>query len=316
MKVLCVTPNVAIDRTLTVPGFREGGVWRAAHAHIACGGKGINVARALKPLGQDPLCAGILAGHGGRLVADAAAAEGLAGRWTWVAGETRTSFIIVGEHGRATVVNEPGLALTDADWRRFIADIRQLAGGCAAVAISGSLPPGVSDGALRELIAAAAGDGQHADERRPVWVDTSGEALATAIATRPADIKVNADEAAALLGWKIATPTDALQAAREIRRRGPARVALTLGDRGAVIATDRGDWHAWPPRLHAVNPVGSGDCFLAGLISGLGAGVTPEEALRLATACGTGNAIEVHIGLPDPTKLTWLLVGTQVRQVA
>lgn len=310
MKILCVTPNVAVDRTLSVPGFREGGVWRAERADIACGGKGINVARALRRLGQSPVCAGILAGLTGRLAANSAAAEGLHCRWTWVDGETRTCLILVGDDGRTTVVNEPGTQISAVDWRRFVADVALYARDCDAVCISGSLPPGAPEHGLGELIAAAG------DDQRPVWVDTSGPALADAVAGSPAGIKVNADEAAALLGWRIASPTDALHAAREIRKRGPQRVALTLGDSGAVIATERGDWHAWPPRLNVINPVGSGDCFLAGLVTGLGAGVTCEEALRLATACGTGNAIEPRIGLPDPTKLTWLLVGTQVRQVS
>lgn len=310
MNILCVTPNVAVDRTLTVPGFREGGVWRAESVHIACGGKGVNVARAIAPLRQRALCAGILAGHTGRLAAASAAAEGLDSRWTWVDGETRTCLILSGEHGRTTVVNEPGASISPGDWRRFIADVRLQARTCDAVCISGSLPQGVPENGLAALIEGAAGD-----DRRPVWVDTSGTALAEAIAARPSGIKVNAEEAAALLGWRIGSTNDALAAAREICRRGPASVALTLGGSGAVIATERGDWHAWPPHLHVVNPVGSGDCFLAGLVTAFGAGVTPEEALRLATACGTGNAIQAPIGLPDPTKLTWLLVGTQVRQV-
>jgi tagatose 6-phosphate kinase len=315
MKILCITPNVAIDRTLTVPHFHEGGVWRAKTVHVACGGKGVNVARALKPLGQEAICAGMLAGHGGRLAAAKAVAEGLTGRWTWIEGETRSSLIIIGEHGRTTVINEPGPEVAEADWRRFLADVRSLARGCDAVCLSGSLPPGLPPGAIAALIDAAAGA-----ERRPVWVDTSGEALDDAVKAGAAGmavgIKVNAGEAAARLGWRIATPNDALQAARELRRRGAGCVALTLGDSGAVIATERGDWHAWPPRLHIVNPVGSGDCFLAGLITALGTGVTPEEALRVATACGTGNAIEPRVGLPDPTRFTWLLVETQVRQVA
>src|SRR5512132_4226494 len=108
MMILCVTPNVAIDRTLSVSGFAAGGVWRAQAVRAAAGGKGLNVARALLGLGQSMCCAGPLGGRTGRQVAALADAEGLPARWTWIGGETRTSVIVVGDGGETTVINEPG----------------------------------------------------------------------------------------------------------------------------------------------------------------------------------------------------------------
>ena len=56
--VLCLTPNPALDRTLTVSDLRLGTVARAPSARVAAGGKGVNVARALAALGTEPLCMG------------------------------------------------------------------------------------------------------------------------------------------------------------------------------------------------------------------------------------------------------------------
>jgi 1-phosphofructokinase family hexose kinase len=304
MKILCVTPNVAVDRTLVVPGFRDGGVWRAESVHAACGGKGVNVARALIRLGQKPVCAGLLAGGSG---AAAAAAEGLEGRWTWIPGETRTCIVIVAGRGRTTVVNEPGTAVERADWQRFAADVGRHASGADGACICGSLPPGCGPGALALLAGSASRGG-----RVPVWIDTSGEALVEAIAAAPYGIKINADEAATVVGTRIGTVDDAIRAARTLRRRGPARVAITLGAAGAVIATGQGDWSARPPDVTAVNPVASGDCFLAGLIAGMTERVSVGEALRLATACGTANAMHRGVGEFDPARLSWLMAGTEV----
>src|SRR4029450_5688752 len=88
--ILCVTPNPAVDRTLEVPHLRTGTTMRATSARAAAGGKGVNVARALSTLGARALCMGPLGGANGRIVADLAAAEGLAGKWTWCGTGART----------------------------------------------------------------------------------------------------------------------------------------------------------------------------------------------------------------------------------
>jgi 1-phosphofructokinase family hexose kinase len=308
MTILCVTPNVAVDRTLSVPGFAAGGVWRARDVHAAAGGKGLNLTRALLRLGRPVLCVGPLGGHAGRQVAMLAEAEGLPARWTWIEGETRISIIVVGNGGAATVINEPGPALAATDWVRFVADVATAAAECAAACITGSLPPGCPAGGLAQLIAAAGGKG------RPIWVDTSGAALVQAVAAAPSGIKINGEEAAALLGRPVSNTAEALLAAREMLPLGPNIVAITIGGGGAVLASSAGDWQATAPSIDPVNPVGSGDCFLAGLVTGLSEGRGEAEALRLATACGAANALTAHAGEIEPARVERLALQVVVRE--
>ena len=307
MSVLCVTPNVAIDRTLSVPGFATGGVWRARDVQTAAGGKGLNVARALLRLGRDVRCMGPLGGHAGRRVATLAETEGLPARWTWIDGETRTSVIVVGDGGVATVINEPGPAISDVEWARFVVDVANEAKECAAVCISGSLPSGYPAGGLARLIAAA-GAGP-----RPVWVDCSDAALAEAVAAAPAGIKINGEEAGTLLGRSVRDLTEALTAAREIMRRRAKAVAITIGAGGAVLTTGAGEWQATPPLVAAVNPVGSGDCFLAGLVASL-SDLGEAEALRLATACGAANALTLRAGDIETAQVQRLALEVVVQE--
>ena len=205
--ILTVTPNVALDRTLRVPGFTAGGVWRARDVHTAAGGKGLNVARALLRLGRPARCTGLVGGDAGRQVAMLAEAERLSAHWTWIVGETRTSVIVVGDGGQSTVINEPGPLLADAEWARFVDDVATAASECRFVCISGSLPAGCPPGGLARLIAAAGAE--------RVWVDTSGPALAEAVAVAPFGIKINGEEAQALLGSPIRNPREAIWAAHE-----------------------------------------------------------------------------------------------------
>lgn len=308
MTILCVTPNVAVDRTLRVPGFAAGGVWRARDVHIAAGGKGLNVARALLRLGRPAHCAGLVGGVAGRRVAILAEAEGLPARWTWIDGETRTSVIVVGDHSAATVINEPGPAISVTEWARFAADVAVAAKDRVAVCISGSLPRDYPARGVASLIAAASAPG------RPVWVDTSGGALQEAVAAASTCIKINGEEAEALLGQHVRNPRQAIRAAREILRRGPRAAAITLGSAGAVLMTCAGGWHARSPLVEAVNPVGSGDCFLAGLVAGLSEGRGEAEALRLAMACGAANALTMHAGNIESEQVERLASAVVVRE--
>src|SRR2546427_12993873 len=115
--IVCVTPNPALDHTLTVERVIAGEVMRATHSRLTAGGKGLNVARAVRTLGGDPLCTGFLGGNSGKLLAMLAKSEGLNADWTWVNGDTRTCVILVSADGcDATVINEPGPHVTTSDW--------------------------------------------------------------------------------------------------------------------------------------------------------------------------------------------------------
>lgn len=305
-RVLCVTPNVALDRVLRVPGFGPGGVWRAAEVAVGAGGKGVNVARALHRLGRPAVVAGLLGGGTGDLVANLVAEAGVAARWTRIGGETRTSTIVTDGRGGSTVVNEPGPVLDRGDWHRFVDDVGDLATGAAAICISGSLPAGVVPAAaIRLLLEAVRPAGV------PVWVDSSGAALSEAIAAGVYGIKVNADEAAAAVGGRIADGGDALIAAGKMRDRGAGRVAITMGPSGAVFADETGAWQAKSPPFPALNPTGGGDCFLAGLLAALTADDGPEAALRLAIACGSANAATLAVG-----DINEILVGERLPTVS
>ncbi|HEX6385023.1 MAG TPA: 1-phosphofructokinase family hexose kinase [Anaerolineae bacterium] len=283
--ILCVTPNPAVDRTLLVAGLQPGGVHRATRTIVAAGGKGLNVARAVKTLGGQPLAMGLLGGYSGRLVADLAQAEGIAAHWTPFDGETRTCVIVVPEVGEVTVINETGPTVTPADWLRLVDDVLAQVAQADAVCLCGSLPPGVPVGAPADLIEAVAAAG------KPFWVDSSGQPLGNAILARPTGLKVNSLEAGELLNMVIDGPEAAVAAAHHFLQKGIRTVALTLGRQGAVLVSETGQYHAWPPEVAAVSNVGSGDCFLAGLLTALALGHPPVQALSWAVAAGTANTL-------------------------
>lgn len=311
-RLLCVTPNVAIDRTVVVPVLKPGSVHRATEILVGIGGKGVNVARSARTLGAVSCCAGLLAGASGRIAAEMAEAEGLDAAWSWApAGETRTCTLVVDSSTAAsTVLNEPGPAIMRTTWQGFHDDVVRMSAGFDAVAICGSLPPGVPEEAIAELAAAIQAGGVSA------WVDNSGQALAHAVSAGPFGLKINHEEASLLVDETIDGPESAARAAAALRERGGSPyMAITLGAQGAVLCCAGGCWHATPADLPIRSAVGSGDAFSAGLIAGLAAGQDPEKALRQATAAGTANALHLGAGLFGKADVRTCRDGTMVAPI-
>jgi 1-phosphofructokinase family hexose kinase len=277
---------------MVVPNFRPGEIYRPEGLLIAPGGKSINVARALRCLGGESLCCGFLGGHNGRWLAALAEQEGQPAVWTWIEGETRTCTIVTDPiTGAATVLNENGPQVTAADWLRLSQSVLDLVSGKTGVCFSGSLPPGSPQAAFVELVRAVRAKGM------PVWVDTSGEVLRAVLdAGTGAIIKVNGDEAGAILGRAIPDAESALAAAETLQIRTGAPVVLTLGADGAVMAQGAGRYRVQPPRVKIMDVVGSGDSFLAGLALATSRREDPGEALRQAAAAGAANVMTVGGG--------------------
>lgn len=58
-----------------------------------------------------------------------------------------------------------------------------------------------------------------------------------------------------------------------------------------------------PPRVQAVNPIGSGDTLLAGLVNGWLKRLDPEPLIRHALACAVANALVWDAGAIDPAEV-------------
>ncbi|MCK6580805.1 MAG: PfkB family carbohydrate kinase [Anaerolineae bacterium] len=281
----CVTPNAALDRTLVVPGYQQGGVFRPQKAILAAGGKGINVARAADVLGGRARCFGFVAGHSGRLLTDLASREGLVCRFTPLeAGETRTCTVLADpDLGVTTLVNEAGAATAAADWARLRADLLADAEP-RTICFCGSLPPGSPLDSFAQLLGDCAAAGHS------VWVDTSGAALMAASKVRGVNLKVNDEEASVLTSVLIPSPEIATATAALLADVSGAFAVITMGKAGAILAAGGRTWLAKPPHIAVKSAVGSGDSFLAGLLVALGAGEPPDAALRRAAAAGAANA--------------------------
>ena len=142
--ILTVTLNAAIDRTVAVPSFRQGHRHRAVEASTVAGGKGVNVARALKILDRPVIATGLAGGPTGARLRERLAEESILTDFTWISGESRTNLAVIDPTtGEQTEINERGPDVTAGELERFLEKLLYLARGACICAIAGSLPPSV-----------------------------------------------------------------------------------------------------------------------------------------------------------------------------
>jgi 1-phosphofructokinase len=269
--IVTVTPNPSIDRTLRLERLVTGGLNRAHSATSEAAGKGVNVSYALASEGVPTVAVLPLATLSAvqylGLLADAVPVSAVP-----IAGEMRVNASIIESDGTVTKVNEPGPSLSTADAEAIISAAAS-ASRAGWIVGCGSLPPGAPRDFYGRLAKLTTPD-------RRVAVDSSGDALAAAVAAGIALVKPNRQELEDLARRPVATLGDAIDAARELIAQGCGAALVSLGADGALYLDAASAAHAEARIADAANPVGAGDALLAGFLA---AGAR-AEALPVAVA--------------------------------
>jgi 1-phosphofructokinase family hexose kinase len=287
---LCVSPNPAIDKRLTVATLQRGRVNRAQAAQSFPGGKSAHVAMVLRTLGADPHWIGPTGGPAGEALLAGLRSLGISAANCPSVQPTRTNLEVVEEDGTVTEILEPGAALCPSELQQFerLCQDSFAQGGANANAIfSGSLPANTAPNLYANLIASANTFGCKS------FLDASGEPLRLALAAKPYFAKPNREEAAHLLGAAINTISEAVVAVRQLLVLGAQSAALSLGSQGLLFSPGQNHPLLFAPALplQPRSTVGCGDSALAGFAFAIAARHSPQDALRLAAACAAANCL-------------------------
>lgn len=311
--IITVTLNAAIDKSLSVPNFRLGRRHRTVEQRTAAGGKGVNIARALKTLGQPVIATGFAGGPTGTRIVDQLTEESILNDFVRIREESRTNTAVYDPtNGEQTEINERGPAITEKEVELFRDKLLYLARGADMVVMAGSLPRGVDADIYATLI----------PELRKVGVltliDTDGQPLRQAVRAEPDVISPNVLEAEELVGHEFNDDEDRLIAVGEMVDHGAREAIMTLED--GCVACVRVDGHARRFRVaieprEAVAGVGAGDAFLAGYVAARYAGRSPEDCLAYGVACGAESIQHLGAGLVDPKGVDRLLAEVDVQHV-
>ncbi len=294
--ILCVTLNPCLDKTLIVPPWRPGDLVRGTAIREVVGGKGNNVARALTRLGRSARPVTFLGGAVGTACA------------TLLRGDDRLDPLVIpsqaptrviltvrtGETAEQSAFFDPDPAITSDEAEEMLRSVGDaMRSGIEALTLSGSSPSPATHDLYSELIAMAQA------RRVPVFLDTYGPALDAIWGFWPTVIQLNRREASAHARVPSLSDDDAAALLDNWRRRGVACAVITDGPRPAEVLLGGKRYRAIPPAVEAVNPIGSGDCLLAGLVDGWLGRLAPEDLIRHALGCAVANAMTWDAGAID-----------------
>ena len=268
--ILVVGLSPAWQRTLEFRRFVPGMVNRAARVTEVASGKGANVARVARQLGADVRLLTVAGGHRGELLVESLNSQRIPIQVVRVQAETRTCQTLVARP--VTELVEEAAALRATEVARVVSAFERELRRARIVVLTGTVPPGCGDTLYARLISMT---------RVPVLVDAQGRQLVNAARAGAFVIRINRDELAAV---------------PRLERGKGQWLAISDGGRPVSVFHGRETFRLRPPRVKAVNTVGSGDAMMAGTAFGLWRGESPLEAIRLGIACGAANALNLMPG--------------------
>jgi 1-phosphofructokinase family hexose kinase len=296
--ILCVTLNPCLDKTLKVPGWKPGDQVRGVGIREVVGGKGNNVARALTRLGRTARPVTLLGGYVGQHCAELLRRDdGLDPILVATEAPTRVILTVLTESTtEQTAFFDPDPVIQGSEAEAFVERVEKALGeaGVSALTLSGSSPSAATHGVYSELISLARA------RRIPVFLDTYGPALEAIWGFWPTVMQLNRREAAGRLRRPAPSDDDVLGLLADWHRHGVTLGIVTDGPAPVLIQAREKRFRAIPPAIKAVNPIGSGDSLLAGLVDAWLAGLDTEPMIRHALGCAAANATVWDAGAVEP----------------
>jgi 1-phosphofructokinase/tagatose 6-phosphate kinase len=311
--IITVTLNAAIDKSLAVPNFRLGRRHRTVEQRTMAGGKGVNIARTLKALGQPVIATGFAGGATGTHIVEQLTEESILNDFVRIREESRTNTSVLDPtSGEQTEINERGPHVSEREVELFRDKLLYLARGAAIVVFAGSLPRGVEPDIYASLI--------HDLERSEVLtvVDTDGEPLRHAVRAEPDVVSPNVLEAEELVGHEFTGDAERSVAVAEIAALGAREAIMTLPDGCFAHVLVDGQRRLKRARIAHREPIakrGSGDAFLAGYLAARYEGRAPDQCLRFGVACGAESTGRLSAGQIDPREARRLMADVELTVV-
>jgi 1-phosphofructokinase family hexose kinase len=289
--ILSLTPNPCVDKTVFVPEFKHGDRIRSERYTCIAGGKGCNVARAVKTLGYVSNSMVIVGGHAGRHVVEMIESDGVACTPVWVADTTRTITTVLEEIPHCqTAFFEPGPHVSTEEKQKIIEVFDEAVKEASVVTLNGTVPdPSIQD-LYAHLIPIA-----H-KHKVSVILDSHGVEFSSALEQKPYMVKPNLEELEKHFQEPLETEEKRWAAIAKLHNLGIELVVLSLGATGMLVSCGGERLKVTPPKIKEVNPVGSGDCLVAAFAIGIQEGHSLEDMSRIGCAAGAANASSWDIG--------------------
>ncbi|HEM5684406.1 TPA: tagatose-6-phosphate kinase [Streptococcus suis] len=309
--ILTITLNPSVDIAYQLDTFHLDTVNRVENVQKTAGGKGLNVTRVLKQIGEDVVATGFIGGEIGSYVKKQLTRNDIKNSFVEIGSETRNCIAVLHD-GKQTEILEQGPTIQEHEALNFIEHLEIILNNIDVVVISGSLPKGLASNYYVNVIELCKKCGV------AVVLDCSGEALKNVLESlqKPTVIKPNTEELSQLIGKNV---TDDIQELKSVLSgqlfQGIEWIVISLGAQGAFAKHNDKFYRVRIPKIKVVNPVGSGDSTVAGIAAGLVHALPEAELLKNANVLGMLNAQEEQTGYVNLENAESLYSQIEVEEV-
>ncbi len=294
--IISLCPNPCVDVCYYTNVLVENDTNRVENPNVSPGGKGVNAARVISRFNENPYLIAPIGGHVGRCFKDIIEDEGIPSVLIEANANTRINTILDKKDGEHILLASKGEAIGIEAFRKLKESVLDLKPDL--LILGGSVPPDIPKTFYAEIIRKL--------RRTRIIVDADGKLLHEAVKTHPFAIKPNRFELERLVEKPLRNTDDVIMAALEVSKSVDV-VLVSLGRLGALCVTQKSIVKATPPDVNVLNTVGAGDAFVGGFTLGIERNMNLDEALRLATACGTDTVRREGVKLCMPSGVDELM---------
>lgn len=307
--IATITLNPSVDKSYMIDNFQKNGVFRAKEVVQTAGGKGLNVAKVVKLLGEPVVTSGFIGGKNGNIIEEKLSKLEIVNEFVKIKGETRNCIAILSKDCSQTEILEYGPTVTEEEIEKFLMRYDEILEKSTIICASGSIAQNVPIDIYKKLVLRAKMNNVK------FLLDTSGKALEEGIKACPYLIKPNKDEIMAYTDTKVYSEENIIEAGKKLIQSGIEVVVISLGEKGAIVFHRRKIYKILLPKLEVVNPVGSGDSMIAGFAVALERGYSFEKMIKFASATGTANALEKNTGKVSKEIVEELLNRIKIEEI-
>ena len=273
-----------LDKTIYVDRVERGTIHRGSQMEMVAGGKGINVSRQLKRLGVKTVATGFLGGEVGSIVSRLLAEESIEEDFVRTEAATREGLTYLEPDGTRTAMFEPSLRVEQSGVHELNKKIGELASKSTWIVCGGSSPGNEADDIFYEALVLAHRYGISS------VLDSYGRAFELGLKAQPTLVKPNKREFESTFHQSLTTESDHVLAIRFLLDQGARYSILTDGGHVFYAGIHGHFWKVTPPAMQTVNPTGSGDALVAGILYGFHQSWKFERCLAFGAAAGAANA--------------------------
>lgn len=308
--IYCTVLNPALDVIYKLDAFHSGSTIIDNPVSMVPAGKGINVARIIKVLGEDVCVTGIIPEYDLKKITSFLDREQISYNFLSIPGCMRINTTIIEQStGAVSHINSSVADIPSRIQDEYILFQQKMLSQDDTWCFSGSLPKGFDNDVYGKMVKSSLEAGTLA------LLDSRGDALKFGIRARPAMIKPNLSELEEFFGEQIRGVHHIALKGKRLIDMGISYVFISLGADGMIAIHENDCLLCSAPSVKVVDTVGCGDALVAGLLTAHKRNFSFNEMCRMAIACGTAKALHEGPGVVTRDEVWQLMEDVNITAV-